>query len=463
MDLVEILKRQEGKTLEFKRDLSSPVKILRTIVAFANSSGGILLVGVEDGTRNVLGVDAPLDAQEKLANIISTGIAAPLMPAIEILPWRDTNLVVVEVFPSYSRPHYLVSAGQENGTYIRVGPSNRRADPLIQKELKRTARNEAYDELPVPDLNSEALDFRAASELFVGRRVLTKKDLVSLHLVTRHQRRLVPTNGGIILFGLERASYFPDAWIQLGRFAGTTRARIADTREIHDYLAEAVELAVEFVRKHAELSYRIEGVRREERWSVPIPAIREAVVNAVTHADYSQRGSPIRVLVFDDRIVVESPGLLPFGLTIDDIQRGVSKLRNRVIGRVFKELGLIEQWGSGIGRMIQACRAHGLKPPEFEEIGTHFRVTIRLEARTRPEVDELGTQILKAIREANGLSTKQVAEAVNISSRATRTRLKALVDKGLIVEIGSSPTDPKRAYFASGTAETGGAHHEQGF
>ena len=88
--------------------------------------------------------------------------------------------------------------------------------------------------------------------------------------------------------------------------------------------------------------------------------------------------------VFDEKIEVESPGLLPFGLTIDDILRGVSKLRNRVIGRVFKELGLIEQWGSGIGRMIDACREHGLPAPEFEEVGTHFRVTLRLQAQELP-------------------------------------------------------------------------------
>ena len=182
---------------------------------------------------------------------------------------------------------------------------------------------------------------------------------------------------------------------------------------------------------------------------MPIPAVREAIINAVTHADYSQRGAPIRVLVFDDRITVESPGLLPFGLTIDDIQRGVSKLRNRVIGRVFKELGLIEQWGSGIGRMMDACHEHGLPPPEFEEIGTQFRVTIWLQAQTVPSVDEVNARILAAIGESNGLSTKQVAEAVTISSRAARTRLKALVEKGFIVEVGSSPTDPKRIYLTS--------------
>jgi len=93
----------------------------------------------------------------------------------------------------------------------------------------------------------------------------------------------------------------------------------------------------------------LEGARRRDLPLLAPAALREAVVNAVVHADYSQSGSPIRVAVFDDRIEIENPGLLPFGLTIEEIQRGASKLRNRVIGRVFHELGLIEQWGSGSG------------------------------------------------------------------------------------------------------------------
>jgi ATP-dependent DNA helicase RecG len=448
MQLTSLLQRHEGKTLEFKRDLSSPANVLKTIVAFANSAGGVLVIGIEDRTRNVKGVAAPLDVQERLANILTSGIAPPLLPAIEVWPWRDKEVVVVEVYPSSCPPHHLIAEGMERGTYVRVGASNRTADETLREELRRTARNEAYDELPVPTLSSDAIDFRAASELFVPIRKLKRQDMESLHLLTRHQRRLVPTNGGILLLGVRRAALFPDAWVQVGRFSGTTRTRILDTGEIHDYPAAAIPKAVDFVQKHALRSFRIEGVRREEHWTIPLPAVREAITNAVTHSDYSQRGAPIRVQIFDDRVEVESPGLLPFGLTVDDIQAGVSKLRNRVIGRVFKELGLIEQWGSGIGRMIDACRDQGLPRPEFTEIGTHFRVVFRLSAQSRPTVDSTESRILKAINEATGLSTKQVAALVDLSPRSARTRLKNLVERGLIVEVGSSPTDPKRLYYS---------------
>jgi ATP-dependent DNA helicase RecG len=318
----------------------------------------------------------------------------------------------------------------------------------MRQELRRMVRNESYDAQPVPALNSEAIDFRAASELFAPSRKLTVGDLESLRLVTKHQKRLVPTNGGILLFGSQREALLPDAWIQVGRFARTTRTRILDSREIHDYPAVVIPFAVEFVKKHALRSFRIEGVRREEQWNIPLPAVREAITNAVVHADYSQRGAPIRVLIFDDRVEMENPGLLPFGLTMEDIQNGVSKLRNRVIGRVFKELGLIEQWGSGICRMIDTCRENGLPAPELLEIGTHFRVIFRLEKASQAVVDSIENRIpLAAIRAGNGLSTKQVAETVAFSTRSARTRLKALIEKGLIVEVSSSITDPKRIYL----------------
>jgi len=452
MNLMNLLQRHEGKTLEFKRDLSSPANVLRTIVAFANSAGGVILIGIEDETRNVRGVDDPLDIQERLANIINTGIAPSLMPAIEIVSWRDKMVVAVEVFPSYSRPHYLVADGVERGTFVRVGASNRKADEPMREELRRTVRNESYDEQPVPGLGSEAIDFRVASELFAPSRSLTAGDLESLHLVVRHQRRLVPTNGGVLLFGTQRGTLFPDAWIQVGRFEGTTRTRILDTREIHEYPAAAIPLAVEFVQKHAWRSFKIEGVHRKEQWNIPLAAVREAITNAVTHADYSQRGAPIRVMVYDDRVEVESPGLLAFGLTVDDIQNGVSKLRNRVIGRVFKELGLIEQWGSGIRRMIDTCQESGLPPPEFQEIGTHFRVTFRLQGVAGPSVDPIDSRIIEGIGTGNGLSTKQVAEIASLSPRSARTRLKALVAKGLIVEVGSSANDPRRVYLPAAGA-----------
>lgn len=450
MDLIDLLKRPEGKTLEFKRDLSSPEGVLRAIVAFANTAGGVLLLGVEDATHNVRGVAKPLVVEERLANLISDSILPRLIPDIEILPWRRTQVLAVQVYPSPGRPHYLKRAGLDGGVYVRVGSTNRRADRELIDELRRFARGETYDEQAMPECDSEALDFRVASELFAPVRKLKRADLETLRLMVKHQGRKVPTVGGMLLFGKERERHFPDAWVQAGRFRGTDKTHITDTLEIRTFPVRAVEETVAFIQKHALHGMEIGAVHRKELWNLPPVAVREAIVNAVVHTDYAQHGAPIRISIFDDRLEVENPGLLPFGLTVDDLRHGVSKLRNRVIGRVFHELGLIEQWGSGIQRMTAACRDAGLAPPVLEEIGTRFRVTIFTVSTGAPSVDKTDQAILDILAAGNGLSTQEIATVIGLTARATRSRLLKLVERGLVSEIGTSPQDPRRRYFRTG-------------
>ena len=169
--------------------------------------------------------------------------------------------------------------------------------------------------------------------------------------------------GSASLAGFEVATY--------GRFSGGRRGRRGARSSSWSRQGRHCVLA-----KHLTREAVIGPVKRTDLWTLPVVAVREAVMNAIVHADYAQQGAPIRVALFDDRLEIENPGLLPFGLTIEDIQKGISKLCNRVVGRVFQELGLMEHWGSGIQRMTAACQDQGLDAPNFEEIGTHFRVTL---------------------------------------------------------------------------------------
>lgn len=450
MKIEDILRQPEGKTLEYKRDLSSPAPALRTLVAFANAAGGQLIVGVEDGTRAVVGVKEPLDLEERIANLVADSIEPRLLPEIEIVPWRKTHVIVVAVHPSPLRPHYLRAEGPARGTYVRIGSTNRAADAALIAELSRRIGVEGFDEEPLPDLDSEAIDFGAASQSFAERRALRRKDLETLGLARRYQGRTVPTTGGLLLFGRERLARFPDAWLQAGCFAGTDRANLADRAELTDYPVLAIEQAVGFVERNTRLGMTVGRVRRLDLPAVPPPALREALVNAVAHADYAQRGAPIRVAVFDDRVEIENPGILLPGLTMDDMRDGVSRVRNRVIARVFKELGLVEQWGTGVRRMITACEAAGLPAPEFAELGFRFRVTIRTERIAEPALKRVEDRIVTFIREGNGRSTAEIAKHAGLSTRATQHRLAALAERRLIVVVGSGPRDPRRRWFAAG-------------
>ncbi len=446
MDIVDTLRRGEGKTLEFKRNLSSPDGVLRTLVAFANTAGGVLLVGVDDRTGHVRGLSDPLLEEERVANLISDSIRPRLLPDIEILNYRNRHVLAIRTYPSQVRPHYLAKRGLDGGAYVRVGSTNRLADAPLVAEMQRFRVGEAFDQRPMPELDSEAVDFGAASELFAPARELRREDLQTLRLLVPYQDRLVPTVGGVLICGRDRLAHFPDAWIHAGRFGGADKARIIDQARISGPLASAVERAIGFVEKHSLHGAVIGRARRREAWSLPPEAVREAIVNAVVHADYSQRGAPLRVSIFDDRLEVDSPGLLPFGLTLEDLPLGVSKLRNPVIGRVFHELGLVEQWGSGVQRMIAACRDSGLPMPVWEEVGIGVRVTLRAERVGEVQVDATNKSILDLLGSGDGLSTSEVAAKIGLSPRGTRTRLAKLVARGLAREIGTGPRDPRRRY-----------------
>ncbi|MCA8981231.1 MAG: putative DNA binding domain-containing protein, partial [Planctomycetes bacterium] len=434
------------KTLEFKRDASSSGPILRTLSAFSNTAGGTLLLGVRDRTREVVGVADPLEVEEQIMSIAADGIRPQILPEVEIVSVRKVSLVVVTVFPGPRRPYYLASQGRDAGSFVRVGSTNRRASAELLAELERTSRNVAFDEEPMTRLTVEDLDLDLARARFANRKKLGARDLLALNVLTRHGRHQVPTVGGVVLFGRDRLQHFPDARIRLARFAGTDRARITDRIEAETDPVQAIEEALAFLRRSTALGMAVEGARRRDLPQYPPVALREAVINAVAHADYSQVGSPIRIAVFDDRVEIESPGLLPFGLTIEEMQRGVSKLRNRVIGRVFHELGLIEQWGSGIRRMSEACAEMGLSAPTFEEFGTCFRVTLHSRAQRAHSPGGTAGSILELLKDGVERSTAKIAAALGVTPRTTRTHLKRLVEAGLVVEIGRSKSDPTKVY-----------------
>ena len=438
----QLLGQPEDKTLEFKRDLSSPRNALKTLVAFANSAGGRLVLGVGDD-RRVVGVVDPLDEEERICNLIADSIAPRLVPNVELLSLEDHTLLVVEVFPSGSRPHYLTRYGPEDGVFVRLGSSNRQAGADLIAELRRSAQGVVFDELPMPELSKEDLDLSAAQRLFGDSRKLNDKTLETLKLLRREQNRLVPTQGAMLLFGKKRERYFPDAWVQCGRFRGLDKVDIFDQAEIHEHLPDAVTAIELFLKKHAFKSAKFGAMRREDVWSIPLTILREAIVNALVHSDYSQRGSPIRVAFFDDRIDIESPGLLLPGMTVEDMKSGVSKIRNPVIARVFRELGLIEQWGSGVRRIFAEAKRQGLPEPVITEIATGLRFSIYLQEPVRVGLvdhSQSGAQSgaqsegILHLLETGPLSASDLVKGLGLKSKtgAFKRTIKELLELDLI-------------------------------
>ena len=384
--------------------------------------------------------------EERLSNVFADGIHPLMIPDIRISSFRERSLIFISV-PHAVGPYYVRSEGPERGVYVRLGSTNRRAGPEMIEAIRRLARNISFDEQPCSEINSEDVDFRAASVFFEAvSRKLTLSIRKTLGLVVNQGGKDIPSFGAVLLFGKNRHRIFPDAVIRCARFKGSDTSRFLDQMEIDEYLPNAVETAIAFIERHTLQAAEIGRVRRRDIPEYPIQAVREAVINAIVHADYAITGMNIKVAIFDDRIEITNPGALPFGLTLDAALSGVSKLRNRVIGRVFRELKLIEQWGTGINRMISACRDRGQQPPLFEEIGTSFRVTLFSKPVAHRKLPAWQSIIMTYLSENGEITTKKAAQIWKTSDRTARTRLRRLLGQGYLVEVGTGPKDPKKVY-----------------
>lgn len=175
--------------------------------------------------------------------------------------------------------------------------------------------------------------------------------------------------------------------------------------------------------------------------------MKEAVTNALIHTDYIATGSQIQIAIFDDRIEITNPGSLPFGLNLEDALQGISQLRNRVIGRCFRELELIELWGSGLKRMISQCQKLGIAAPRFEELGYFFRVTLFNCRKTALVLSGWRKDLIERIAKQKEITPKAAANFWEISDRSARVRLKKMVEEGLISEVSSHTFDPQKNSF----------------
>jgi len=256
--------------------------------------------------------------------------------------------------------------------------------------LERQRRKVSFDALPVYDVIWRNLDLtRFRSDYFkaTGRK-LTEKKFENLNLLSRDREQAHPANAAILLSDSpHRAKLFPFAKIECARFKGTTTSVFLDQATIALPIYLAADECIAFIKKNIALGSTIGEVYRKDRWEYPLEAIREAVVNAIIHRDYSFTGKDIKVAIFDDMLEITSPGPLPDTMSLEDLGTGRSDIRNRVLAPIFKDLGLIEAWGTGMQKIRQA----GLKYPEvetiFQEAGLAFQVQFKKKEQPNIKVE----------------------------------------------------------------------------
>lgn len=216
-------------------------------------------------------------------------------------------------------------------------------------------------------------------------------------------------------------------------------------------MQSALEEILAFIRRHTSVGASVKGVTREETPQYSPMLLREATMNALVHADYANYRSPIQIAIFDDRLEITNPGALPFGLSLDVAISGVSQLRNKVLGRTFRELKLTEHWGSGLKRMLESCKEQSISLPKIEELDNFFRITLYPKSARNILSTFWQKPIIDHLKKNDNINAKSAQAIWQVTRRTTTTRLKTMCTQGLLVEISTNPKDPQKVFILAET------------
>ncbi|USS41049.1 helix-turn-helix domain-containing protein [Thermococcus aggregans] len=430
MDVSDLIKKGESETLEFKRELNDSV--YKTLSAFANTDGGILLLGVGDD-GNIYGFSGDLDS---LARSIRHNLG--INPSIKAEEIGGKKVIIIEVSKS---PVPISFRGRY---YKRVGAQT---VEMGWEDLQRFFLQKSgvtWDSLPssatLKDLDEETIRkfvHMARNRLpYINENEDVESILDKLGLLEDGKI----TNAALLLFGKEPQRYYIQAKVRIGRFKDPIT--IIDDKEIGGNLFTQVEEAMRIIMGHIGVRYEFEGgLRRKEVWDYPLDALREAIINALIHRDYTDP-SNVQIKIFDDFIWIWNPGKLPEGISLEDLKKEMhpSKLRNPKIAQVFYYAGLIERWGTGTFKIVRLCLESGLPEPEFREEAGGFVVLLRKDIYTEEHLRKLGLseRQIKAVlyvKEKGSITNKEYQELFKVSRQTATRDLSELVKLGIFERV----------------------------
>ena len=465
---IEEIRGGENDRVEFKQALTKDDgKWLKTVVAFANGRGGRILFGIAPDL-SVTGMgDDLFGAQDAIADAMANRIR-PFPPAsVGVTMLEGKPVIVVDVVQGMQCPYYLKSKGETEGVYIRYDATTRQADEAILKELRLAGAGKSFDKTECRGLSVSERDIAKLCQA-MGRtarrnaktdeqrrnvKPVTRAQLVNWGVLFDRGGELVPTWAYALLSG--HPGFSPQ--VKCAVFKGTDRTFFADRREFASPVQDQAENAVRYVLEKINLGARFNGVWREDVYEIPPDAIREIVVNAIVHRNYiNGEASPVTVALYDDRLEVTSPGGLPRGMTLAKMLGGYSECRNQALAAAFAYMNLIENWGSGMKRVVGELKAAGLRGPERVEWPNALRVNVfrktvdgrgkgrpqkaarpKKRPLNRPEKRPLKEVLLEAIRERPGVTRPQLMQLSKKGRTVVTEALAVLRDEGKIEYRGS--------------------------
>lgn len=444
-----LLALTESQWFDRKSARIEPKKLAESIVAFANADGGTIIVGLRDGT--VEGVDSD---PKRLNGLMQAAVdfTDPTVPAQMHLyecvrgDGEHDHLLAIEIPPGRN-----VYATNRDDAYLRLGDESRKLSFAQRRELFYDKSQSSFEseltELTLSDVDRELVDGYAAAlgapnavRLFQARELAVGEKL---------------TVAGALLFAQLPERALPSAQVRVSRFQGTRRQFGARQNLVGDDRLEGpiprlLDAARASIRRWQPTRRALAASGRfEDIGLVPEDAWLEGVVNAVVHRSYSIQGDYIHVDIYDDRIVIESPGRFP-GLVDPSNPLAIKRFaRNPRIARVCTDLRITQEFGEGIHRMFDEMHSAGLGDPLYRQTPGSVQLTLSgepTEHRLTDALPSLQQQILAALREAAELSTGEIAEVTGATRPTVLRHLGALRDAGYVKWTGKSRNDPRASW-----------------
>ncbi len=438
--------KSESQSTEFKPSLSQLHDIVESVSAFSNTSGGKIVIGMDDD-GNVLGVDVGKRTLENLANQIKQNTDPPVLPSIHIEDEKGKNIIVVEVPESSVKP--VLAYGR---AFKRVGRSNHK---MGYEEIRRMTMQSSKiywdgricEGAALDDIDREKIRWfvgvaKNQRGLNIAENASAEEALAKLKLLKDGKL----TNAAALLFSKEPE--FLQSEVKCIRFSGNEPLKpYIDFQTLSGNAFDLIDRAEDFVLRNIKKAiWLVPGqVQREEKYEYPPDAIREAIANAVVHRDY-ESPSKVQVRVFDNRIEVWSPGLLPEGITIEDLKKEHRSIpRNPLLFKQLFWVKYVEDVGGGTVDMINWCRQEGLPEPEFTFISGAFVVVFKLppaiEDLEKLGLNERQRKAIEHIVKSGSISNGEYQKISEVSRETATRDLKGLVEKGILRKTGKGKRD----------------------
>ncbi len=379
-DVLDIIQSGENFYIEFKEEKVKAKDLGEEIVAFANSEGGTILIGVSDD-GNITGI-TDKKIEETIMNICRNNVVPNIIPSFEYAIINDKKIVILGIPKGLSKPYSTV----DNKYYIRVGTTKRIAS---REELLRLFEGNGslhFDISPVintsiKDLNLDVIrDYYLkynAFDLYDEEKEQVERLLINADILKELNGEKVCSVGGLLIFGKMPQRYLPQNGITFAHFNGSEISdELIDKKVIEGRIQDIAENTLTIIKNNILAPSVIKNLKRVEVEEYPKVVLREALVNSLVHRNYSIYGSKIRIFMFNDRIEFRSPGRLPNTVTTEKMKVGVSFARNPFLVKYMENMRYIDQLGRGIPMIIKKMKSITDIEPKLEEVGEEFILTI---------------------------------------------------------------------------------------